>query len=117
MAVSDPRRVTIPVTMTCPGCGDPCIPAGRQRLCTDAWRAAARRRRRAAARPVVVVPARVHRVPLTVYGCDGCGTRAVGSQRCAECSSFMRRLGIGGACPCCDEAITVAELTGLEVGH
>jgi len=53
---------------------------------------------------------------VTVYACDGCGARAIGEQRCAECSSFMRRLGIGGACPSCDEVITVAELTGLEVG-
>jgi hypothetical protein len=53
---------------------------------------------------------------MTVYECDGCGARDVGEQRCADCARFMRRLGIGGACPCCDEAITVAELTGLEVG-
>ena len=53
---------------------------------------------------------------MTVYACDGCGARAVGEQRCAECSTFMGRVGIGGACPCCDEPITVAELTGLEVG-
>jgi len=63
----------------------------------------------------VTIPAAARRVLLTVYECDGCGSRAVGVQRCAECSSFMRRIGIGGACPCCDEAITVAELTGLEV--
>ena len=115
-AVSDPRRVTMPVTMACPVCGSPFIPAGRQRSCTDACRAAAYRRRRAAARPVVTIPAAVRRAPLTVYECDGCGARAVGVQRCAECSSFMRRIGIGGACPCCDEAITVAELIRREVG-
>jgi len=109
------RRVTIPVTMACPVCGGSFTPSGRRRTCSDACRAAAYRRRRAAGRPVVAIPA-TSRVPLTVYECDGCGSRAVGEQRCAECSTFMRRVGIGGACPACDEAITVAELVGLEVG-
>lgn len=115
MGLPDPRRVTIPVTMACPVCGDPFIPGGRRRFCTDACRSAAHRRRRAADRPLVVVPARRSRVALTAYGCDACGARAVGEQRCADCSTFMRRLGAGGACPCCDEVITVAELTGTEV--
>ena len=65
----------------------------------------------------MAVPATAARMPMTVYECDGCGARAVGEQRCAECSTFMRRVGIGGACPCCDEAITVADLIGQEVGH
>ena len=116
MAVSDPRRVTIPVTMACPVCGDAFVPVGRRRFCSDACRAAAHRRRRAAARSLVAVPARVSRVAMTVYGCDGCGARALGEQRCVDCSVFMRRVGIGGACPGCDEVITVAELTGIEVG-
>jgi predicted nucleic acid-binding Zn ribbon protein len=116
MAVSDPRRVTIPVTMACPVCASAFTPSGRRSFCSDACRAAAHRRRRSAARSIVVVPARVSRVPMTVYECDDRGTRAVGEQRCPDCSTFMRRLGIGGARPCCDEAITVAELMGLEVG-
>ena len=116
MGLLDPRRVTIPITMARPVCGDPFIRAGRRRSCSDACRAAAYRRRRAAARPVVAVPDGASRAPLTVYECDDCGSRAVGEQRCADCSSFRRRVGIGGACPHCDEAITVAELTGLEVG-
>ncbi len=115
MTVSDTRRVTIPVTMACPVCGDAFVPVGRRRFCSDACRAAAHRRRRAAARSIVVVPARVSRVPLTVYECDHCGARAVGEQRCADCSVFMRRVGVGGACPGCDEAITIAELAGIEV--
>jgi len=55
-------------------------------------------------------------VPITVYECDACGERAVGRQRCDGCSTFMRRVGLGGACPCCDEAITVAELLGPDTG-
>ena len=107
----------MPVTMVCALCGDPFIPVGRQRFCDDACRAAAYRRRRAAPRPLVAIPARARRMPITVYECDGCGSRAVGEQRCPGCSRFMRRLGIGGACPACDEPITVAELIGLEVGR
>jgi hypothetical protein len=53
---------------------------------------------------------------VTVYACDACGTRAVGDQRCPDCDRFMRRLGIGGVCPGCDEAVTITELLGTEVG-
>jgi DNA polymerase II large subunit len=51
---------------------------------------------------------------MTVYECD-CGARAVGRQRCTECGTFMRRVGIGGACPHCDEPVAVVELVGPEV--
>jgi len=114
MTPSRPRRVTIGVTMACALCGDAFVPAGRKRFCDDACRAAAYRRRHALARPVVVVPAAARRVPITVYECPGCGARAVGAQQCTECSGFMRRVGIGGACPHCDEPVTVAELVGLD---
>lgn len=110
------RRVTMAVTMACALCGDAFVRAGRRRYCDDACRAVAYRRRRAAARPAVVAPPPARRVALTVYECGGCGVRAVGEQRCTECSIFMRRVGHGGACPSCDEAITVAELIGQEVG-
>ena len=103
------------VTMACPVCGRAFTPGGRRRFCSDACRAAAYRRRHTAVRPDIIVPAAASRVPMTVYECDGCGCRAVGQQRCPGCTRFMRRVGIGGACPCCDEAITVAELVGLDV--
>ena len=105
------------VTMNCPACGSAFRPAGRRAWCSDACRAAAYRRRRGAVRPDVVVPSRPSRVSTSVYECDDCGTRAVGRQRCGDCSTFMRRIGTGGACPSCDEAITVADLIGQEVGH
>lgn len=101
--------------MACPVCGRSFTPGGRRRFCSDACRAAAFRRRRGAGR-TVVLPAAVSRASVSVYECDGCGEHAVGRQRCDGCHAFMRRVGIGGACPGCDEAITVAELTGLEVG-
>lgn len=84
--------------------------------CSDACRAAAYRRRRGGDRPAIVVPDAASRASITVYECDGCGERAVGEQRCDGCSTCMRRVGIGGVCPCCDEAITVADLVGLNVG-
>jgi hypothetical protein len=93
------------VTMACPVCRWAFVPVGRQRYCTDACRAAAHRRRQA------VAP----RVPITVYECGTCGERAVGMQRCDGCSTFMRRVGTGGACPGCDEAITVAELLARDI--
>ena len=114
MTLSRPRRVTMAVTMACAPCGAAFRAAARSRFWDPAGRAAATRRRRAAARPVVVVPAGASRVPLTVYECDACGARAVGAQRCVDCHAFMRRVGLGGACPHCDEPITVAELVGLD---
>jgi hypothetical protein len=47
---------------------------------------------------------------MTVYECGSCGTRALGYQRCDECNSFMRAVGIGGNCPACDAPISVSEL-------
>ncbi|MEW6154232.1 MAG: hypothetical protein AB1673_09640 [Actinomycetota bacterium] len=101
--------------MTCPVCGLPFTPAGRRRFCSDACRAAAYRRRRDGERPSVTVPTARPRRPVTVYECDGCGARAVGEQRCEDCSTFMRRIGLGGCCPSCDEPVAVSELLGEEV--
>jgi hypothetical protein len=103
------------VTMTCPVCQDPFTPVGRQRYCGDACRAAAYRRRRDAVQPPVVVHKSQLRKPITVYECDGCGARAVGGQRCEECRTFMRRVGIGGACPNCDEPVSIEYLLGPNV--
>ncbi len=103
------------VTVACPLCQRPFTPSGRQKYCSDACRVAAYRRRRQAAPPALSVPARRPRKPLTVYECDRCGLRAVGEQRCPDCSTFMRRLGLGGECPHCGEPVAVPELLGQEV--
>ena len=103
------------VTMTCPVCQQPFTAVGRQKYCGDACRAVAYRRRRDADRVTVAVPKAQPRRPVTVYECDGCGARAVGEQRCEECRTFMRRVGIGGECPCCAEPVAVNELLGQEV--
>jgi hypothetical protein len=98
------------VTNTCPTCGRSLTPIGRQTYCTAACRAAAYRRRRHAHPPPVVVPKAQPRRPITIYECDSCGARALGEQHCRECRTFMRRVGIGGCCPACDEPIALTEL-------
>jgi hypothetical protein len=99
------------VTTPCPVCHHRFAPAGRQVYCSDACRAAAYRRRRdtAKAMPVVVPQARPSK-PVTVYECDTCGERALGEQYCRSCTTFMRRIGVGGCCPACDAPISTAEL-------
>jgi hypothetical protein len=75
---------------------------------------AAWRRRRQGTPPRIVVPPARPRRPITVYECDGCGARAVGQQRCEDCGTFMRKLGLG-PCPHCDEPVAVTELLDQEV--
>ena len=103
------------VTMAWPVCEQSFLRRDRQRFCSDACRAAAYRRRRDQRPASLVVPRARPRRPITVYACDTCGTRALGEQRCADCMTFMRKVGIGGSCPCCDEPVAVAELVGEEV--
>lgn len=104
------------VTMNCPICQRTYTPTGRQKFCSDACRAAAYRRRRDA-RPAasVIVPKSKPRRPITVYECDTCGQRALGVQRCDDCQTWMRKIGIGGSCPNCDSPVAVAEIVSQEV--
>jgi predicted nucleic acid-binding Zn ribbon protein len=97
------------VTMTCPVCGQTFTPNGRRRFCTDACKAVAYRRRHTQPAPVVV-PATRPRRPITVYECGTCGTRALGQQRCEDCHTFMTRIGYGGLCPSCSDAVAITEL-------
>jgi hypothetical protein len=100
--------------MTCPVCQRPFTPAGRQIYCCGVCRATAYRRRRETAHAPLIVPAA--RRPRTVYECDGCGARALGEQRCADCTTYLTcRVGIGGTCPCCDEPVAVTELLGQQL--
>ncbi len=103
------------VTITCPVCQHAFVPAGRRKFCSDACRAAAYRRRRDTQQAPVVVPRTRPRRPITVYECDNCDARALGEQRCTDCATFMRKIGIGGHCPQCSEPIAVNELLGEEV--
>lgn len=106
------RNVTV-MQRVCGVCLGP-LPAGRVRLwCGDACRQAAFRARHGASVAVPTIPAKVALRPHTVYECGGCGVRVLGVQRCVDCGVFMTRLGLGGTCPGCDEAVTFDELLGL----
>ena len=107
------------VTTTCPICQQAFTPSGRQKFCSDKCRAAAYRARRDAARPavVVVVPKRQPRRPITVYECDSCGARALGEQRCETCTTFMRKIGLGGQCTHCGEPLAINELAPGIIGN
>lgn len=110
--------VTIPsrdddATIPCPVCGTAFTVTGRRRYCSDSCRRAAWARRHRPPPPVVVPPPAGSRRPHTVYECDTCGQRALGDQRCEDCGTFMRRVGLGGPCPACDEPVAAKELTEI----
>ena len=103
------------VYVTAPGrclaCGQP-LPAGRsRRFCSPACRQAAYRRRHEGAAPQTPLPRGTSRLEGTVYECPDCESRYLAEQWCPDCSRPCRRLGAGGNCPCCQEVITIAELT------
>lgn len=98
------------VTATCPCCQRPTT-TGRGRLyCSPACRQAAYRRRHTTTVSPAPLPTTRTRRDTTVYTCPDCDTRTVAQQRCDDCNTFNRRLGIGGTCPHCEEPITIEEL-------
>lgn len=98
------------VTATCSICHAP-LPAGRlRRTCSDACRQAAWRQRHQPQPATLALPANRPRKPSTVYECPDCDAKLLGTQICPTCNTFMRRLGLGGTCPCCDEPVTLDEL-------
>ncbi len=100
----------VSVTASCGACAGP-LPEGRARVwCSDACRQAAWRRRHQPDLAHPEVPPNQPRRSATVYACDACEARQIASQRCDGCGTFMRRLGTGGLCPCCDEPITFDEI-------
>lgn len=91
----------------CPVCGTSVIPA-RATYCSLACRLRAFRiRHQAPALPTV--PLVQHSV---IYECPACEQRFVDERRCPACNLFCRRLGPGGPCPHCDEAVAVSDLLG-----
>ena len=74
------------------------------------------RQRDAAAADTGVLAADLKRrqrlVAQTIYECPACGERYLGERRCPDCNRFCRALGLGSACPHCDQPILVAELLG-----
>ena len=95
----------------CPACGQP-LPAGRsRRFCSAACRQTAYRRRHQSVAAEAPLPPRQSRLQGILYQCPDCETRYLSEQWCLDCSRPCRRLGAGGICPCCEEMITVEELT------
>jgi Zn finger protein HypA/HybF involved in hydrogenase expression len=99
-----------PGTMTCPVCDHGFIPTGRQTYCSPACRKTAFRRRHQQSAPTVTVPTAGPRREITVYECPDCGGRLLGEQRCPDCHTFARRIGLGGECPHCQEPVAVIDL-------
>jgi len=56
-------------------------------------------------------PAPGRKRDFTVCECGQCGLRALGSQRCEDCGTFMAAVGTGGLCPHCDEPVAIQELS------
>jgi hypothetical protein len=101
------------VTDSCLVCGGP-LPAGRPRTtCGNKCRQTAWRRRHQPPTPMASppLPPPEARRPVTVYACPACDTRYLGNQYCHDCNTFCQRIGYGGTCPCCEEAVAHDELT------
>jgi len=105
-------RVTMaPPTRACAYCGEPFVPVGRRRYCTDPCKAKAYRARKAAhAPPAPPTPPRGRLRAASVYECPDCGARYLGEQRCEDCNRFCARIGLGGECPHCGEPVAVGDL-------
>ena len=105
------------MTPTCRSCRRP-IPAGYGRLyCSPRCRQTAYRRRHTpTVQPAPLLPARSRR-EHTIYLCPTCDTRTLGEQRCPDCNTFTRRLGLGGHCPYCDEPVSIKELLEMPLDN
>lgn len=116
----DASAPTTPRSRHCAVCRAP-LASTRARYCSPACKQRAYRiRHLRTTTPDVTTPTaelarRGDRGAHTVYECPLCGERALGQRRCPDCHRFCRALGLGGACPDCDEPILIAELLGREV--
>ena len=112
MSTTTPPSDVSVTAPNCPACGKR-LPAGRsRRFCSPACRQAAyRRRHQPDAQQVPPLPRRRSRREGTVYQCLECETRYLAEQWCPDCSRPCQRVATGGICPCCEEIITIEELT------
>jgi hypothetical protein len=97
-------------TTRCPVCQRSFTPAGRQAYCSPRCRKTAFRRRHQDPPAAITMPAARPRSRYAIYECPGCGQRQAGQQRCDDCGIFGRRIGTGGACPHCQEPVTISDL-------
>lgn len=117
--VSRYGSATLPPARGCPVCEAP-LPSARAHYCSPGCKQRAYRLRHGAAAGEAPAPRdmalqRRPRLPAqTIYECPDCEERYLGERRCPDCNRFCRALGLGGACPHCDQPILVAELLGGE---
>ncbi len=101
----------------CVVCGTP-LPTARAQYCSPGCKQRAYRLRHATALVedrgswAAALKRRQRLVAQTVYECPECGERYLAEQRCPDCNRFGRALGLGGACPHCDQPILITELLG-----
>lgn len=94
---------------TCPVCQGQFAGPGNKLFCSKLCRDTDyRRRKQSKSRPINIQLARPRRV--TVYQCDGCKQRSLDTQRCQGCGTCMRKVGLGGLCPHCDQPVTVVDV-------
>jgi hypothetical protein len=94
----------------CAACAREFPARGRKAYCSDACRQRGfRQRRRPADELQLGLDKRVPKTAI-VYQCPACDARLLGQQRCDECGVFGKRLGPGGPCPHCDEAVAISDL-------
>lgn len=99
------------------------LPSRRARYCSDACRQRAYRLRQIdltgtdMAALVTELKRRAELVAHRLFECPACGELYLGQQRCPDCNRFCRLLGLGGACPACEQPILLADLLGLEPDH
>jgi len=87
------------------------VPAvGRQRFCSGNCRKTAWSRTRQTPRPAAPVPPAGQLRAASIYLCSGCETRYLGQQWCPDCNQPCTRVGLGGACPHCEEPIAINDL-------
>lgn len=103
-------------------CGQTFAAMGRAVYCSQACRQRAFRLRHLRDREVLQMEAtkplrrRAGLVEQTIYECPNCEAHYLGERRCPDCNLMCRRLGLGGACPHCDEPVLVSDLlAGVEL--
>jgi hypothetical protein len=119
---NDSRDVSAPEqpAATCVLCPAPRL-SGRGRYCSAACRQRAFRLRHTT-RPTLeegllrkALRRRLALTAHTIYECPTCETRYLGERRCVDCNHFCRVVGLGGACPDCDQPVLISDLLDLEV--
>lgn len=96
----------------CSSCCAAFTPTGRQAYCSPACRQRAYRQRsiRSDTQAAMSATSAQTRRDVTIYQCPECEEVFLGEQWCPNCQRPCRRLGLGGACPHCDEPVTVDQL-------